>query len=437
MTSIAIIGSGVAGLGCAWFLRHDYDVTVFEADTHLGGHANTLRLDEAGVPIPIDTGFMVFNQVTYPNLLELFQRLDVPMRRTEMSFAVRHGPRDLEFCGSSMNHLFAQRRNLFRPAFYRMLRQIDRFNREAVPALTDPTVETQTLGEYVQARGYGEDFLNLYLVPMSSAVWSTPPDKMLQFPAATLLRFFFNHGFLGLHTQHPWWTVDGGSQVYIEKLTAGWRDRIFLRTPVRSVRRDATGVKIETEGEGAHFDRVVFACHPPTALSLLGSAATDLERRVLVPFRYQPNTATLHTDDRVMPKRALARASWNFRLELPEQATADTPLEASTHYWMNRLQHISSRLNYYVSINGEALIDPAKVLRKIAYEHPLFDLSARAARAEIAALNADGDDQTRTYFAGAWQGYGFHEDGLVSAVTLAGQLLGRDPWAQRRALEVA
>ena len=433
MRKIAIIGSGISGLGAAWFLRRDYELTVFEADAHIGGHTHTVTVEEDGRGVPIDTGFMVFNHVTYPNLVRLFRLLDVPTKRTDMSFSVRQDERDLEFCGSSLNHLFAQRRNLLRPSFLRMLRRIDRFNREAAAALEDPAVGSLTLADYVARRGYGEDFLRLYLLPMSSAVWSTPPEEMLRFPASTLLRFFHNHGFLGLHTQHPWWTIEGGAKSYVEKMIRPFSARIHLRTPVRQVRRVDGHIRVATDLAEQAFDQVIFACHPPAALDLLGGGATPAERRLLAAFRYQPNLATLHTDSDVMPRTRRAWASWNCRLGDPARdgGAPGAAGEASTHYWMNRLQGVSERVNYFVSINGERHVDSARVLRSIPCEHPLFDLAARDAQPEISALNASAAGGTETYFVGAWQRYGFHEDGLLSAVNLATLLLRRDPWSPR------
>lgn len=437
MPTVAIIGSGIAGLSCAWFLRDEYDVTVFEADAHIGGHANTVYVDEGNRRIPIDTGFMVFNHVTYPNLTRLFRMLDVPEKPTDMSFSVRHGPRRLEYRGTNLNTLFAQRSNLCRGWFYRLLFQIDRFNREAVAALDAPSVAELTLAEYVAARGYGADFLHLYLTPMSSAVWSTPPEKMLQFPAATLLRFFHNHGFLGLHTQHPWWTIEGGSREYVERLTADFRHRIFARCPVRRVRRGAVGATVDTDRGSGAFDYVIFACHPPAALRLLGADATDQERQILSAFKYHPNTATLHTDSAVMPQRRLAWSAWNYRLEAAEKDTPGPgPVAVSTHYWMNRLQRVSDRADYFVSLNADPLIDPTKVLRQISYEHPLFDLAARRAQGRMVELNERGLEGTWTFFAGAWQGYGFHEDGIASAVRLCGMLRQGNPWTTRSAVEL-
>lgn len=437
MASVAIIGSGIAGLSCAWFLRHDYDVTVFEADDRLGGHAHTVWVNEGGRRLPIDTGFMVFNHVTYPNLLRLFRELDVPTKPTDMSFSVRHETRGIEFRGTSLNTLFAQRSNLLRPSFYRLLRQIDRFNREALAALDDPAVAELTLAEYVARGGYGLDFLQLYLAPMSSAVWSTPPEKMMRFPAATLLRFFHNHGFLGLHTQHPWLTIDGGSHRYVERLAADFRHRIHVSCPVRRVQRTPMGVVIDTDAGSGAYDHVILACHAPAALQLLGADATATERRLLSAFRYQPNVATLHTDETVMPQRRLAWSAWNYRLEQRAPGPGGPAVHASTHYWMNRLQGVSDRRNYFVSLNGQQLVDPARVLHTIHYEHPLFDLAARRAQRELRTLNEQAVHGTWTFFAGAWQGYGFHEDGIVSAMSVCRLLLQCDPWVRRRRLEVA
>ncbi|HRE83644.1 MAG TPA: FAD-dependent oxidoreductase [Opitutaceae bacterium] len=431
MKTLAIIGTGIAGLGAAHFLQRNYEITLFEADDHVGGHANTVEISEDGQRRQVDTGFMVFNQVTYPHLIRLFQQLSVAIKPTDMSFSVQHRGRGLEYCGSSLSLLFGQRRNLIKPSFYRLLMQINRFNSEAVDLLDTPAIEEMTLGEFVRHRGYGEDFLHLYLIPMGSAVWSTDTERMLQFPAGTLLRFFHNHGFLGLHTQHPWWTVEGGSQQYVEKLIAPFRKRIHLRTPVHRVRRFAGSVEVTTSTSTQRFDKAIFACHPPTALKILGNEATPLERRLLTAFSYQPNGATLHRDERVMPARRRVWSSWNQRIDPIASSTPSEPqaaYESSTHYWMNRLQGVSPRTNYFVSINGERLIDPGSIIKKIDYEHPLFDLPARKAQQEVPELNWQATSTTETYFVGAWQRYGFHEDGLGSAVNLSAQLLGRDHW---------
>jgi predicted NAD/FAD-binding protein len=426
MPRIAIVGTGIAGLGCAHFLQHSCDLTLFEQDGQAGGHAHTLQLEEPGRPrgVSLDTGFMVFNKVTYPHLTRLFSELDVPIKPAAMSFSVRHAGSGLEFSGSSLNHLFAQRRNLLRPRFWRMLAAIDRFNREAAAAIDDPATANQTLGDYVIGRGYGRDFLDLYLMPMSSAVWNSPPEEMLLFPAATLLRFFFNHGFLGLHTQHPWWTVDGGSRVYVERLTAPWRGRIRLGEAATAVIRTGNGLRVRTaSGEETAFERVILACHPDQALRLLESPTHD-EAGVLGAFRYQPNIATVHTDASVMPRARLAWSSWNYEINRDGAGRMST----ATHYWMNSLQGVSERENYFVTMNRPGAIAPGRVVRRIRYEHPLFSLGAIRAQAEIPALNASALGGTETYYAGAWQRYGFHEDGLLSAINLCRQLLGGDPW---------
>jgi predicted NAD/FAD-binding protein len=427
MPSLAIVGSGIAGLGCAHFLQRHYDLTIFEQHDYVGGHTNTVTVDEAGSGrrVAMDTGFMVFNKVTYPHLTRLFELFRVPIKPTSMSFSVRHADTGLEFAGSSLNHLFAQRRNLFRPRFYRLLSAINRFNSEAVAALDDPATQNESLGDYVRRRGYGSDFFDLYLVPMSSAVWSTPPELMLAFPATALLRFFHNHGFLGMHTQHPWWTVDGGARTYVEKVIAPFRDRIRVGQAATRIVRSPGKVTVMTSTGQAHaFDRVILACHGDQALRLLANP-TAQEQRLLSEFRYQPNTATVHTDASVMPRKRLAWSSWNYEINRDSAGRIST----ATHYWMNSLQGVSDRENYFVSINRPEAVAPARVLRRIAYEHPLFSLGAMRAQAEIPALNAAARGTTETYFAGAWQRYGFHEDGLLSAVRLCETLLDGDPWA--------
>jgi predicted NAD/FAD-binding protein len=425
MSRLAIIGSGIAGLGCAHFLHRRHDVTLFEQNDYPGGHTNTVEVPEGDRRLPVDTGFMVFNRATYPLLTRLFERLDVKSKPAPMSFSVRHADSGLEFCGSSLNHLFAQRRNLLRPRFYRMLGSIARFNREAVAALDRPETRELTLGEYVGRGGYGQDFFDLYLVPMSSAVWSTPPALMLEFPAATLLRFFANHGFLGLDTQHPWLTVEGGARTYVGKISAPWRDRIRLRQRVALVRRGPTGVGVmTTDGTSETFDHVILACHGDQALRLL-AGPTNEEFRLLGEFHYQPNIATVHTDAAVMPRTRLAWSSWNYEIARDAAGGVST----ATHYWMNSLQGVSDRENYFVSINRPEGVDPAKILRTIAYEHPLFSLGAIRAQADLPRLNAAARGTTETYFAGSYFRYGFHEDGLLSAFNLSEFLLGGDPWA--------
>ena len=425
MQSLAIIGSGVAGLAAARFLRDRFDLTVFEQDGHVGGHANTVLVREEDREIAIDTGFMVFNHVTYPNLTRFFRELGVETRPTSMSFSVQHGPSGVEFNGGGLNLLFGQRRRLLDLRHWRMLGAIDRFNREALDAVDDARWADHTLGRYIAERGYGADMLDRYLVPMASAVWSAPPERMLDFPAQTLLRFWRNHGFLGLRTQHQWHTVVGGSRRYVAALLReGLDGRVQVGNAVKRVERSARGAAIDTtHGGRREFDKVILACHADQALALLADP-TPLERQVLGAFRYQPNTATLHTDRSFMPRTRRCWASWNYRVEMPGAG----PATATTHYWMNSLQDVSRRRDYFVSLNCHERVRPADVLARIEYRHPLFDRAAVRAQADLPRLNRAGAEQT-TWFAGAWTRYGFHEDGFTSGLECARAITGEAIWS--------
>lgn len=417
---IAIVGTGISGMASAWFLSREHDVTVFEKDDRVGGHSHTVMVDEGQSQIPVDTGFMVYNEVTYPLLTRLFHELDVATKPTSMSFSVQHVGEGLEFNGGSLNLLFGQRRNLFNLRYWRMLAQIARFNRETVAELGNPAYGDMSLRDYVKARGYGDDFLRWYLSPMAAAVWSSPPERIDEFPARTLMRFWHNHGFLGLDTQHPWRTVSGGSRCYVEKLIKPFEQNIHRGAGVRAVSQASNGVQV-TLNDGSHreFDRVVIAAHGDQALRMIADP-TGLESELLGRFRYQENEAVLHTDARFMPKTRRCWASWNYRIE------AGGKLH-STHYWMNELQGLSDREQYFVSINPSSPPAEESIKRRLVYEHPLFDLEAVAAQDRLPALHAAGDE-TKRYFCGAWQRYGFHEDGLWSAVNVCAEILGRDPW---------
>lgn len=434
MSRIAIIGTGIAGVGTARFLhRAGHELTLFEQNDYIGGHTNTVDVhepysapDEPSRPVPIDTGFMIFNRVAYPLLCRLFDELQVPVKKTNMSLSVRDTSSGIEWCGSSLNHLFAQRKNFFSPRFWRMLLAVNRFNKEAVAALEDPAVAGETLRDYVRRRGYGQDFFDLYLVPLSSAVWSTPPEQLLSFPAASLLRFFYNHGFLGLRTQHQWWTVDGGSREYLKRLIAPFRDRILVNCPATRVVRHGPGKGVTVlSGDGATrlFDQVVIATHADQALRLIVNPTPD-EAAALSAFRYQTNVATLHTDARVMPRATKAWAAWNYQLVRDDIGK----VFPATHYYMNALQGVSDRERYFVSINRPEDIAPAKIIKTIHYQHPLFNLEALQAQPKLPGLNAAARKTTETYFAGSYFRDGFHEDAFMSAVQLAELLLGRDPW---------
>ncbi|MBL9176394.1 MAG: FAD-dependent oxidoreductase [Verrucomicrobiales bacterium] len=417
---VAVVGAGIAGLGCAWRLRKACDLTLFERNAYTGGHTNTIDVRNPSGSVAFDTGFMVFNRVTYPNLCRFFEELEVPVKPTSMSFSVQHLPAGLEFCGSGWNHLFAQRRNLVRPRFWRLLAAIHRFNGEAAAALSDARWDSASVGEYVERRGYGRDFLELYLIPMSSAVWSTPTDRMLEFPAVTLLRFFHNHGFLGLHTQHPWWTVDGGAREYVRRLDPHLGGRIQLAKPARSVRRLSGGGArvVFKDDETRDFDRVVLACHADEALALLADADPE-ERRLLGEFRYEPNRAVVHTDSSVMPRRKLAWSSWNYRIApAPGGGT-----QSQTVYWMNLLQGVPGDVPYFVSINPGDTVDPRRIVREIPYEHPLFSLGAVRSQALLPGLNRRSPGQA-VFFAGSYFRYGFHEDAYTSGRDCADAVLG-------------
>ena len=418
---LAVIGGGIAGLGSAWLLRKRYDVTVFERERHIGGHSNTVEVDENGRPVPIDTGFMVFNKVTYPYLVRLFDELRVPIKPTEMSFSVRHEGLDVEYNGMGFNRVFAQRANLVRPRFLKLLAQILRFFRVANASLEDDALETMTLDDFVRRHRLGDDFLRLYLVPMSASIWSITPGGALDFPAATLVRFFHNHGFLGVTTHHPWFTVDGGSREYVKRMLVDL-PQAHGSSPVVAVETGADQVTIRTQDGASHtFDRVILAAHADESLALL-ARPTALQEKLLSAFRYQANETVLHTDTTVMPHRRLAWAAWNYRMEPSEEGE-----RPSTHYYMNRLQGVSDRTDYFVSLNYADRIDPAKVLWRTNYTHPIFDRAALAAQHHLPSINAESRDQ-RVFFAGSYFRYGFHEDALASAVQCAHAVCGEDPW---------
>jgi predicted NAD/FAD-binding protein len=419
---VAIIGSGISGLGCLRFLSSTYEISLFDSDSRPGGHAHTIDVKDplTGKGQPMDTGFMVFNEVTYPHLCRLFKELNIEWKKTNMSFSVRNDLLGIEWCGSSINHLFAQRKNLLNFRFWKLLWQINKFNKLAQQAWQTAEAEKTSLKAWCKKNKLGEDFLQCYLIPMSSAVWSTPPEKMLSFPAATLMRFFYNHGFLGLNTQHQWLTPVNGSRIYVEALLKKYPFKKHLGEGVLAVKRSHGKIVITTTQGEHEFDRVIFATHADQSLKLLQDA-DELERSVLSPFKYNQNLACVHTDSSPMPKTRLAWSAWNYQNWIFNNQRCN-----STHYWMNALQGLTPNENFFVTINYPEQINSAKVIKKIPTEHPLFSLEAVAAQNQIQALNQR--PESKIHFVGAWQRYGFHEDGLWSAHRLCSYLLGRDAW---------
>lgn len=413
--NIAIIGTGISGLACAHFLHRDYNLTIYEKEKRVGGHSHTVTVEEDQEEVSLDTGFMVYNEVTYPLLTRLFEELQVETKPTSMSFSVQHCARNLEFNGSGLNYLFGQRKNLLSPRFWKMLSQINRFNQETVAELEDPQYPEMTLAEYVAERGYGKEFLEWYLSPMAAAVWSSPPDRIANFPARTLMRFWHNHGFLGLKTHHPWRTICGGSRQYVEKVSAPFAEKIQRGNGVRSV---VGRTLLLEDGSEKEFDLVIFASHGDQTYKMLQDA-TPLEKELLGAFHYQSNEALVHCDPQFMPRTKRCWASWNYRVDGEKH---------STHYWMNNLQGVSERENYFVSINPPKAVDDKFVKRRLEYEHPIFDLAAIEAQDRLVELH-QAADETGRYYCGAWQRYGFHEDGIWSADRLCRKLLGRDPWS--------
>lgn len=410
MNKLAIIGSGIAGMGCGHLLHSKYDISIFEKNNYPGGHTNTIEVNENGKTIYIDTGFMVFNFITYPHLCQLFETIKAPIKKTDMSFSVQHVASGLEYCGSGIDGLFAQRKNIFNWSYIKMLLEISRFNKISIEILDKPELQNLSLEQYIKQFNFSQDMLWKYLIPMSSAVWSTPMEKMLDFPVVTLIRFFKNHGFLGLNTQHQWYTLHNGSQAYRKLLINPFKEKIRVNTAIEKVRiKDNKVVLVLPDGTSELFDKVIFACHANEALNLLQNPSKD-QIRLLAPFKYEKNIALVHTDESVMPKTKKTWSSWNYRIENINGKQTPT-----TIYWMNKLQQVSENKNYFVSINPiEGSVAEDKKIKEIIYEHPLFDLSAIKAQAELQTLNENGP----IYFCGSYFKYGFHEDAYASAVEL-------------------
>ena len=405
---IAIIGTGIAGNVAARKLAKQHDITVFEADNRIGGHTHTVDVELANQKWAVDTGFIVFNDATYPNFIALLEELGVESQRSEMSFSVRSERRSLEYNGASLNALFAQRSNLLKPSFYRMLLDILRFNREATALLDEPE-KTITLGDFLSDNGYSEQFIEHYIVPMGAAIWSAMPGGMRSVPAAFFVRFFHNHGLLSVNDRPVWRVIKGGSRNYLEKLVAGHRDRIRLNCAVEWIRRHPEYIEIKARGsEVERFDRVFLACHSDQALALLADP-TPQEQEVLGAIKFQENEAVLHTDESLMPRRRRAWAAWNYHIP---QGPADPDGKVTLTYNMNILQGLNAPQQFCVTLNHTHAIDPEKILRVIQYSHPVFTQKAVAAQQRHREING----ARRTYYCGAYWRYGFHEDGVISAL---------------------
>jgi predicted NAD/FAD-binding protein len=411
----AVIGAGVAGLGAAWALKDSREVVVYEQDGRVGGHANTVTIDYDGVEVAVDTGFIVYNAENYPNLCGLFEALDVETRATDMSFACAGG--GVEWSSSFPRGVFAQKRNLLRPDFLGMLADIGRFNALARSELLRPDIDDLTLGAWLKLRRFGNGFRDRYLLPMGAAIWSTTETGIGDFPARSFLRFLSNHSLLQFRPS-LWRTVVGGSQSYVRQLEQALAGSIRAGAPVVSVRRQGGGVIVrDASGHEDRFDDVILACHSDQARRLLGEDADSEEAALLEAIRYAPNRATLHRDQRLMPRRQQAWGSWNY-IDHSDEKTAPY-----VTYWMNNLQGIDAARPLFVSLNGPEP-DPALTFGAYDYEHPQFDTAALAAQRRFGAIQGRGG----VWYAGAWLGYGFHEDGITSGVKAALALGGHVPW---------
>ena len=407
---IAVVGSGISGLASAWLLSQAHDVVLFEANDYLGGHTHTHPIELAGQRYAVDTGFIVHNPAHYPLLTRLFRALGVATQPTTMSFSVHNARTGLEYNAATLDTLFCQRRNLVSPRFLGMVRDLFRFYRQA-PALLEGDGPGPGIGDWLDDNGYGEAFRDDHLVPMASALWSSPPEQILAFPARYLVQFMANHQMLQVSGRPEWRVVRGGSSTYVSALRARWQVQERLRCPVRSVTRDAHGVIVDSVVGSERFDRIVLACHSDQALALLGDAS-DAERDVLGAIAYQPNDVVLHTDASLLPRHRKAWAAWNAFVP----GTPGAPCTVS--YCMNLLQGLRSPEPFVVTLNRSEAIDPAKVLRRLRYHHPVYDAASVAAQQRKAAIQG----HNHTWFAGAYWGWGFHEDGMRSAVDVAAGL---------------
>ncbi len=416
---VAVVGTGISGLSAAWLLDTRHHVTIYEKAPRLGGHSNTVDVATDGGPVAVDTGFIVYNELNYPNLTALFAHLEVPTRPSDMTFAVSLDGGQLEYSGGRLSGLFVQKRNMFRPRFWSMVSDLHRFYREApsdIAALDDLRT---TLGDYLESRSYGSAFKDDHLLPMAAAIWSAAPKALLDYPAGAFIRFHDNHGLLRLRDRPLWRTVAGGSRVYIERMMSQFRGAVRTGAGVASLRRDASGViVIDEHGAAERFDHVVIATHADQALAMLGDAGAE-ERSLLGSFRYSRNEAVLHSDPSMMPRRRAVWSSWNYI------GRRDRSDQICVTYWMNRLQQIPDREPLFVTLNADRPPQSGTIHHCETYEHPLFDAAAMAAQRRLWSLQG----RRKTWFCGSYFGAGFHEDGLQSGLAVAEALGGvRRPW---------
>lgn len=420
MNNLAIIGTGIAGMSAFYFLKEKFDITFYEKNNYPGGHTNTLTIQEDGQPVYIDSAFMVYNEITYPNLTRFFNILGVKTKPTDMSFSVQHKPTGLDFCGTGYNGLFAQRRNIFSSPFWKLLLEIDLFNKEAIEVLESDRYFLYTVREYAAEKGYSRDFLDKFLIPMSSAVWSTEHELMLDFPIVTLVTFFKNHGFLGMSGHFQWRTVVEGSQRYRDKVLNGYENKIRLNCAAVKVSRQKNHVLVtDARGETCKYSKVIIACHANEALQMIDTP-TSIESRLLSRFSYQKNRVTLHTDHSLMPVTKRAWSSWNYRINVDRAGKPFT----TTIYDMNSLQGVSKKKHYFISVNDGGEIDPSHVLWEASYDHPIYNVASIRAQKDLGQLNKNG----QIYFCGAYFKYGFHEDAFTSGLQAARAIVGEVPW---------
>jgi predicted NAD/FAD-binding protein len=426
---IAVVGAGIAGLSAAWLLSRVYDVTLFEANDYLGGHSHTVDVTLDGVTAPVDTGFLVFNDRTYPELIALFDYLGITSCASDMSFSVRIAADDIEWAGSNLAAVFAQRRNLLRPRFWDMLSDILRFNKQATAIAQGSDSFALSLGEFLTAGDYGRAFRDWYLLPMAGAIWSCPTATMLDYPARTFFAFCANHGLLQVSDRPQWRTVIGGARTYVDRLAAEIGD-VRINTPVAAVSRSSGGATVRlASGDTQPFDAVVLACHSDQALRLL-TDADAAERAVLSAIRYQDNRVVLHSDERFLPRSRAAWSAWNYHAQ--DSTAQAQPVGVS--YLINKLQPLPFRHPVIVTLNPGDEPRPETVINHYSYAHPVFDQAGIAAQARLPQLQG----RRNTWFCGAWAGYGFHEDGLKAGMAVAADLGVTAPWqAQARVLKVA